>query len=198
MFGRLVIAAGIAALAAGCKYEAFPDPALSVRDTQLLALAPANTREFDPHRARYRVKNTTGEAPGTVVVDSDRKFLYFVEDGGTALRYEIAVGADEYIWRGNATVQRKAEWPTWTPMSEARKLNPALPAVVPGGPDNPLGSRALYLHDEDGRDTFIRIHGTNEPSSIGSNVSLGCVRMHNIDVIDLFNRVKIGARVVVR
>lgn len=199
VINRLFAAVCVVLALAGCKqYEMFPDPALSARDVELLALSPKFEREFDPFRARYRMKDPTGEAPGTIVVDSDVKFLYLVEDGGTALRYEISVGADEYVWRGVAFVRRKAEWPSWTPMSEARKLNPALPATVPGGPDNPLGARALYLYDDSGKDTFIRIHGTNEPEYIGRNVSLGCVRMNNIDAIDLFNRVKLGARVVVR
>jgi lipoprotein-anchoring transpeptidase ErfK/SrfK len=147
---------------------------------------------------RQRMRDNTGLEPGTIVIDSENKFLYFVEPGGTKLRYEISVGAQEYTWRGNAFIRRKAEWPNWVPMEEARKLNPALPKVVYGGPDNPLGARALYLYDEDGKDTYIRIHGTNEPEYIGQNVSLGCIRMHNVDVIDLFGRVNLGAKVVVR
>jgi lipoprotein-anchoring transpeptidase ErfK/SrfK len=189
---------GVAALLAACKSETFPDPALTAKDIELLALTPAFKRDNDPFRMRQRMKDTTGEAPGTIVVDSDAKFLYFVEQGGTMLRYEISVGASEFQWRGDAFVQRKAEWPNWVPMEEARKLNPALPKVVFGGPDNPLGARALYMHDETGKDTFIRIHGTNEPEMIGRNVSLGCIRMHNVDVIDLFNRVDMGAKVIVR
>ncbi len=194
----LLAVAGIAALLGACRVETFPDPALSARDVELLALTPAFARNQDPFRMRQRMKDNTGQSPGTIVIDSDSKFLYFVEDGGTMLRYEISVGAQEYTWRGDAFVQRKAEWPNWVPMEEARKLNPALPKVVTGGPDNPLGARALYLHDESGKDTYIRIHGTNEPEYIGQNVSLGCIRMHNVDVIDLFERVKLGARVIVK
>jgi lipoprotein-anchoring transpeptidase ErfK/SrfK len=197
-FARVLAILALAAAASACKHETFPDPSLSARDIQLMSLSPAFPRNQDPYRARYRMKDTTGQAPGTIVIDSDAKFLYFVEEGGTKLRYEISVGAQEYVWRGEATIQRKAEWPQWVPMEEARKLNPALPRVVPGGPDNPMGARALYLHDENGKDTYIRIHGTNEPEAIGQNVSLGCVRMHNVDVIDLAERVKLGARVIVR
>lgn len=189
---------GIAALAAGCRVETFPDPALSAKDVELLALTPAYARNQDPFRMRQRMRDDTGLEPGTIVIDSENKFLYFVEPGGTKLRYEISVGAQEYTWRGNAFIRRKAEWPNWVPMEEARKLNPALPKVVYGGPENPLGARALYLYDEDGKDTYIRIHGTNEPEYIGQNVSLGCIRMHNVDVIDLFGRVNLGAKVVVR
>ncbi|MGL5116801.1 MAG: L,D-transpeptidase [Beijerinckiaceae bacterium] len=189
---------GLAVLTAACKSETFPDPALTAKDVELLALTPSFNRDQDPFRLRQRMKDNTGEAPGTIIVDSDAKFLYFVEQGGTMLRYEISVGASEFQWRGDAVVKRKAEWPNWVPMEEARKLNPALPKVVFGGPDNPLGARALYMYDETGKDTFIRIHGTNEPEMIGRNVSLGCIRMHNVDVIDLFGRVDMGAKVIVR
>jgi lipoprotein-anchoring transpeptidase ErfK/SrfK len=196
---KLIAAALLAASAlAGCKTETFPDPRLSAKDVELLSLMPAHNRNQDPFRMRVRMKNNTGQEPGTIVIDSDAKFLYFVEDAGTMLRYEISVGAQEYTWRGEATVQRKAEWPQWVPMEEARKLNPALPKVVPGGADNPLGARALYLYDANGKDTYIRIHGTNEPEYIGQSVSLGCIRMHNVDTIDLYERAKLGARVIVR
>ena len=189
---------GLAAALAGCNTSTFPDPALSAKDVELLALTPKFARNQDAFRMRQRMKDNTGQEPGTIVIDSDNKFLYFVEDNGTMLRYEISVGAQEFTWRGDAVVRRKAEWPQWVPMEEARKLNPALPKVVLGGPDNPLGARALYLHDEAGKDTYIRIHGTNEPEYIGQNVSLGCIRMHNVDVIDLAERVKLGSKVVVR
>jgi lipoprotein-anchoring transpeptidase ErfK/SrfK len=188
----------VAALLAGCKTETFSDPALSAKDVELLALTPKFARNQDPFRMRQRMKNNTGEPAGTIIVDSDNKFLYFVEEAGTMLRYEISVGAQEFVWRGEAVVRRKSEWPQWVPMEEARKLNPGLPKVVLGGPDNPLGARALYLHDDAGKDTYIRIHGTNEPEYIGQNVSLGCIRMHNVDVIDLAERTKLGAKVVVR
>jgi lipoprotein-anchoring transpeptidase ErfK/SrfK len=195
---RLLAVSALAALAAACRVETFPDPALTARDVELMALMPAFARNQDAFRMRQRMKDNTGQPPGTIVIDSDAKFLYFVEDKGTMLRYEISVGAQEYTWRGEAFVKRKAEWPNWVPMEEARKLNPQLPKIVNGGPDNPLGARALYMHEADGKDTYIRIHGTNEPEYIGQNVSLGCIRMHNVDVIDLFNRVPMNAKVIVR
>jgi lipoprotein-anchoring transpeptidase ErfK/SrfK len=195
---RFPAAVMLAVLAAGCRTQTFPDPALTARDVELMALMPAFQRNQDPFRMRLRMRDNTGQTPGTIVIDSDAKFLYFVEEGGSMLRYEISVGAQEYTWRGEAFVRRKAEWPNWVPMEEARKLNPALPKIVNGGPDNPLGARALYLYDEAGKDTYIRIHGTNEPEYIGQNVSLGCIRMHNVDVIDLYNRVPMNAKVIVR
>jgi lipoprotein-anchoring transpeptidase ErfK/SrfK len=196
-FTRLLAASALAGLLAACNTQTFPDPALTARDTELLSLMPAFQRNQDAFRLRQRMKDNTKQPPGTIVIDSDAKFLYFVEEGGTMLRYEISVGAQEYTWRGEAFIRRKAEWPNWVPMEEARKLNPALPKVVNGGPDNPLGARALYMYDANGKDTFIRIHGTNEPEYIGQNVSLGCIRMHNVDAIDLYNRVQMGAKVVV-
>jgi lipoprotein-anchoring transpeptidase ErfK/SrfK len=194
----LIATVGLVAALAGCNVSTIPDPALSSKDVELLALTPKFSRNQDPFRMRQRMKDNTGQEPGTIVIDSDSKFLYFVEGNGSMLRYEISVGAQEFTWRGDAVVRRKADWPQWVPMEEARKLNPALPKVVLGGPDNPLGARALYLHDETGKDTYIRIHGTNEPEYIGQNVSLGCIRMHNVDVIDLAERVQLGSKVVVR
>ena len=204
MFSRLFRPLTVLALcltAGACNYASFPDPTLSSRDVELLALAPKSfNRDLDPSRARFRMPNTTGEkTPGTVVVDSDARFLYFVEEGGnTVLRYEISPGQDAHQWSGTATIGRKIEWPSWTPGPTARKMVPGLPGVVPGGPNSPLGARGIYLYDEKGKDTEYRIHGTNEPEMIGQPVSLGCIRMHNIDAIDLYNRVKVGAKVVVR
>ena len=199
MSARLfAVVVAFAAVLSGCKYEIYADPQLSSKDQELMALAPQWKIDYDPFRARFRMNNNTGQAEGTIIIDSEGKFLYFVESEKTMIRYPISVGQDEYLWRGVATIKRKTEWPGWTPMAEARKLNPALPATVPGGPNNPLGARALYLHDETGKDTFIRIHGTNEPENIGMNVSLGCIRLHNIDAIDLFNRVQLGTRVIAK
>ena len=196
----LAVACACFAAAACTEYSAFPDPKLSSRDVELLALTPPSlNRDLDPARARYRLPNPTSEkVPGTIVIENDARFLYLIEEGGMALRYEISPGMDSHQWKGTAYIQRKAEWPSWTPGNDARKMMPSLPGVVQGGPKNPLGARALYLHDEKGRDTEYRIHGTNEPEMIGHAVSLGCIRMHNIDVIDLHNRIKMGAKVVVR
>lgn len=200
---RPLLALGLCLSAAACgtSYQSFADPSLSSRDVELLALTPKSiNRDMDPIRARYRMPNTTGEkTPGTVVVETEGRFLYFVEEGGnTVLRYEISPGQDIHQWTGTVFVGRKVEWPSWTPGAEARKMMPGLPATVSGGPKNPLGARGIYLHDEKGKDTEYRIHGTNEPEMIGQPVSLGCIRMHNIDAIDLYSRIKVGAKVVVR
>lgn len=200
---RPAAALGLCLAAAACNtsYQRFSDPTLSSRDVQLLAATPKSVnRDMDPARARYRMPNSTGEkAAGTVVVDTEARFLYFVEEGGnTVLRYEISPGQDAHQWTGVTYVGRKVEWPSWTPGNEARKMMPSLPGTVTGGPKNPLGARGIYLNDEKGKDTEYRIHGTNEPEMIGQPVSLGCIRMHNIDAIDLYNKVKIGAKVVVR
>lgn len=198
---KACVAACVSLAAAACNtYTSFPDPSLSKRDVELLALAPQSfSRDLDPARARIRMPNSTGEkTPGTIIIDNEARFLYFVEDPQTVLRYEISPGMESHQWRGTATIGRKVEWPSWTPGKEARSMAPGLPATVAGGPNNPLGARGLYLYDERGRDTEYRIHGTNEPEMIGHPVSLGCIRMHNIDVIDLYARVQLGSKVIVR
>ncbi|MBB5752144.1 L,D-transpeptidase [Prosthecomicrobium pneumaticum] len=132
------------------------------------------------------------EAPGTIVVDTAAKFLYLVGPDGTARRYGVGVGREGFSWSGSETVSRKAEWPVWVPPAEMRARKPELPVRMEGGPDNPLGARALYLGD-----TLYRIHGTNEPWTIGKAASSGCIRMRNEDVVDLYERVAVGTRVVV-
>ncbi|NJL08460.1 MAG: L,D-transpeptidase [Methylacidiphilales bacterium] len=131
--------------------------------------------------------------PGTVIIDTSERRLYLVQDGGTALRYGIGVGREGFQWAGVKTISRKAEWPDWRPPSQMLKRRPDLPRYMPGGPDNPLGARAMYLGS-----SLYRIHGSNEPETIGQAVSSGCIRMTNDDVIDLYNRVRIGTTVVVR
>jgi lipoprotein-anchoring transpeptidase ErfK/SrfK len=143
------------------------------------------------------VRDPTGERPGTIVVDTASRKLYLVYPGGEAIRYGIGVGRQGFAWKGAATIGRKAEWPSWTPPTAMLKRRPDLPTFMEGGLDNPLGARALYLHSG-GRDTLFRIHGTNEPDTIGQAVSSGCIRMMNADVIDLYSRVRTGTRVVVR
>ena len=137
---------------------------------------------------------------GTVVVDPRSHFLYLVEGRGSARRYGVGVGKAGRAWAGSATIQRKAKWPSWTPTRNMIRREPEKYAQyangVPGGPDNPLGARALYLY-RNGRDTYYRIHGTNQPWSIGQSVSSGCIRMLNEHVADLYERVPLGARVVV-
>ena len=137
------------------------------------------------------------EPAGTVVVDAANRSLYYVRRGGRAIRFGIAVGRDGASWRGSAVVGRKAKWPTWTPTANMRRRDPKLPLQVRGGPENPLGARALYLF-QDGVDTLYRIHGTNEPWSIGKAASSGCIRMLNEDIFELFGSVPVGTRVVVR
>jgi lipoprotein-anchoring transpeptidase ErfK/SrfK len=191
---RIVPIIVCAGLLAGCTFKGVPDPALSARDAEFMALVP--DAEFDPHFARYEMNDPTHEPPGTIVVETKERQLYLVEPGGKALRYGVSVGDEAYGWTGKATVDRKAEWPAWNPPAEMIKRWPHVHAMQ-GGPMNPLGARALYLSDH-GKDTLYRIHGTNEPEKIGQAVSSGCIRMRNIDVVDLYNRVPVGATVIVR
>jgi len=157
---------------------------------------PDDSSEVSPRYARQIVANPTSYGPGTIVVDTRSKFLYLVLGGGRAIRYGIGVGREGFGWRGVTTVGRKAPWPDWRPPAEMRARQPHLPVLVKGGPDNPLGARALYLY-RGKRDTLYRIHGTNERWSIGRSVSSGCFRMLNEDVVDLYRRVPVGTRVVV-
>lgn len=131
-------------------------------------------------------------SPGTVVVKTAERRLYLVLDDGKALKYGIGVGRPGFAWAGQHTVTRKAEWPGWTPPPEMRRRQPHLPAYMAGGPENPLGARAMYIGS-----TYYRIHGSNEPWTIGQAVSSGCFRMTNDDVTDLYERIRVGARVVV-
>lgn len=138
-----------------------------------------------------------GEEPGTVVIDTRGRTLLLVTGPEAAIAYDVAVGRRDEQWTGVVYVGRKTEWPSWSPTAAMRRRDPKLPGVVPGGPGNPLGARALYLY-VDGRDTSYRIHGTNAPGSIGREASSGCIRMRNADVEDLYGRVDKGALVVVR
>jgi lipoprotein-anchoring transpeptidase ErfK/SrfK len=149
-------------------------------------------RAVDPRFLRQLVSYSGSEAPGTVIVDTTNKFLYLVEDGGKALRYGIGVGRPGFLWSGVKSVTAKREWPDWRPPAEMIARRPDLPRFMPGGVDNPLGARALYLGS-----SLYRIHGSNEPWTIGTNVSSGCIRMRNDDVTDLYERVKVGTKVVV-
>ena len=142
------------------------------------------------------VANPTRQPPGTVVVDTATRHLYLVQADGAAIQYGIGVGRQGFAWKGTANVQRKAEWPAWVPPSDMLKRRPDLPRRMEGGLENPLGARALYLF-QGNHDTMYRIHGTNEPDTIGKAVSSGCIRMMNADVIDLYRRVSVGAKVVV-
>lgn len=155
---------------------------------------------IDPVYLRTVVSYPTREKPGTIVIDTDDRHLYLVQDQETAIRYGIGVGAEGRTWAGRAKIGRKAEWPRWTPTAAMVERDPEKNGPwatgMPAGIDNPLGARALYLYIN-GRDSLYRIHGTNEPDSIGESVSSGCIRMLNQDVIDLYKRVPTGTTVVV-
>ena len=140
---------------------------------------------------RQQVNYPTTEAPGTIVIDTPNTYLYFVLGGGRAIRYGIGVGRDGFTWSGVKTIERKSEWPDWLPPADMLQRQPYLPRFMAGGPGNPLGARAMYLSG-----TVYRIHGTNKPSSIGTHVSSGCIRLLNEDVIDLYGHTHIGTKVV--
>lgn len=145
---------------------------------------------------RQSVAYSGREPVGTILINKRERFLYYIESPGRAIRFGIAVGRDGARWNGEAIIGRRARWPAWTPTANMRRRNPSLPQRVPGGPQNPLGARALYLY-RDGRDTLYRVHGTNEPWTIGKAASSGCIRMLNEHVFELFGTVRNGARVVV-
>ena len=148
--------------------------------------------QVDPKFDRQVVDYRGEEKPGTIVIDTPNKFLYLVEEDGKALRYGIGVGRPGFTWAGEKTITAKREWPDWRPPADMLQRRPDLPRFMPGGIDNPLGARAMYLGS-----TLYRIHGSNEPWTIGTNVSSGCIRMRNEDVTDLYGRVKVGTKVVV-
>ena len=167
--------------------------------------APASAAPFDsgpladfltlfrqPGIPKRTVAWTQTQAPGTIVVSTSARRLYFVNGDGTAIEYGVGVGRNGFTWSGTKTITRKAEWPGWTPPPQMLRRRPDLPRHMPGGIDNPLGARALYLGS-----SLYRIHGSNEPDTIGAAVSSGCIRMTNNDVVDLYNRVKVGTKVVV-
>jgi lipoprotein-anchoring transpeptidase ErfK/SrfK len=145
---------------------------------------------------KHIVDYSRAEAPGTILIDTDARFLYYVLPNRKAIRYGVAVGEEAQAWSGVAQVGRKAEWPDWIPTADIQARLGPYPARVPGGPANPLGARAIYLY-QGAKDTLYRIHGTNQPEFIGQARSSGCIRMTNEDVIDLYDRVHEGATVVV-
>ena len=195
--GFVLIALGL--MVGGCveaTLEPAPETSLKPRDRELLAHAPyAQASIPEPYR-RHIVDYHRKEAPGTIVVDTDARYLYFVLANKKAIRYGVTVGEQALIWSGVAKVGNMTEWPSWTPTAgEHERLGP-IPNFVSGGPHNPMGARALYLY-ANGKDTLFRIHGTNQPEYIGSAISSGCIRLTNEDVIDLYNRAKVGTTVVV-
>ena len=149
-------------------------------------------RTVDPRYQKQVVNYDGRERGGTVIINTNERLLYLIQDDGTAIRYGIGVGRPGFTWAGVRQVTRKREWPDWTPPPEMLKRRPDLPRHMEGGPENPLGARAMYLGS-----TLYRIHGSNEPWTIGTAVSSGCIRMRNEDVIDLYERVRVGTRVVV-
>jgi len=172
------------------------DASLTSRDRQLLAHTPYAQANI-PERFRRHIVDYPGrEAPGTILVDTDARYLYFILPKGQAFRYGVAVGEEALAFSGVAAVGKMAEWPDWIPTAEIQARLGPYPARVHGGPANPLGARALYLY-QGNKDTLYRIHGTNQPEYIGQAISSGCIRMTNEDVIDLFDRVRQGATVVV-
>ena len=152
----------------------------------------ASRRGFDPRYERRVVNYQTSEKPGTIVIDKSSKYLYLVQGGGKAIRYGVGVGRPGFSWRGTYRITRKAEWPSWRPPAAMRQRQPWLPTYMEGGPGNPMGARALYIGD-----TLYRVHGTNEPWTIGQEMSSGCIRLRNQDVIHLYERVKVGAKIKV-
>jgi lipoprotein-anchoring transpeptidase ErfK/SrfK len=187
-FFRLALIAGtaVAATATAAIAEIDPltrQPLVSYVDPAK-AQATAIPREIVSFSGTYR--------PGTIVINTAERRLYYVLPDGKAVRYGVGVGRPGFEWGGTQTITRKAEWPSWTPPSQMLKRRPDLPRFMPGGPENPMGARALYLGS-----TLYRIHGSNEPETIGQAVSSGCIRMLNEDVIDLYERAKDGTRVVV-
>jgi lipoprotein-anchoring transpeptidase ErfK/SrfK len=174
-------------------YEGFQDGEFFIE--------PVAARHLTEQVVRREVDYTGPESAGTIIVDTHSRKLYYVLEGGRAMRYGIAVGREGLAFQGNGTIQRKAEWPSWQPTANMLRTQPEMyghyAAGLPGGLENPLGARAMYLY-KGGRDTYFRIHGTVDNASIGRATSAGCIRLFNQDAIDLYDRVKIGAKVKVR
>ena len=190
----------IGGLVAGCTgsstLELASDANQTPRDRALLAHTPYARATIPQQFQRHVVDFKGRETPGTIVIDTNARYLYYVMAKGKAIRYGVTVGEEAQAWSGVATVGRMAEWPDWVPTREIQARLGPYPARVPGGPANPLGARGIYLYDG-GKDTLYRIHGTNQPEYIGQAISSGCIRMTNEDVIDLYTHVRMGATVVV-
>jgi lipoprotein-anchoring transpeptidase ErfK/SrfK len=195
MFGHILVTMVlVCASFAQAQAQAFRPPQVTMPIEDQPGYVPDTSAEQLP--AAYRrqlVFYRTTEAPGTIIVHTSERFLYLVQGNNRAVRYGIGVGRDGFQWSGLLKISRKAEWPDWRPPPEMIERQPYLPRFMAGGPGNPLGARALYLGE-----TIYRIHGTNQPQTIGQSVSSGCFRLVNPDVIDLFDRVPVGTKVVVR
>lgn len=175
-----------------------PRPPAALQETMEIGDEPGrvSTEEVsisDGPYARQMVLFRSNEAPGTVVIHSGERFLYIVQGNGRALRYGIGVGREGFTWSGQVQVSRKAEWPDWRPPPEMLQRQPYLPRFMAGGPGNPMGARALYLGS-----TVFRVHGTNQPETIGQAISSGCFRLANGDIVDLYDRVPVGTKVIIR
>ena len=196
--GLLVVLFGVGIVLGGCMQSTI-EPAseanLTPRDRMLLAAAPYQKAAIPGAYQRHIVDYHRKEAAGTVVIDTDARYLYYVLPGGKAIRYGVTVGEEALAFSGVSKIGRMTEWPAWTP-TEDIKRRMHVPNFVSPGPQNPMGARALYLF-EGNKDTLYRIHGTNQPEYIGHAISSGCIRMTNEDVIDLYKRVKLGTTVVV-
>jgi lipoprotein-anchoring transpeptidase ErfK/SrfK len=198
---ELVLLGFAAALAlGGCVAQGTLAPASQAnwtpRDRQLLAHVPYRQASIPGQYQRQIVEYPRKELPGTIVVDTNNRLLYYVLSQGKAIRYGVTVGEEALAWSGVAKIGRKEEWPAWVPTPEIKHRLANIPNYVSPGPHNPMGARALYLYQGD-KDTLFRIHGTNQPEYIGRAISSGCIRMTNEDAIDLYNQVKIGAPVIV-
>jgi lipoprotein-anchoring transpeptidase ErfK/SrfK len=189
----LLVLAIAAASAAGAPALAQPVPNPGQAALKLDTEMDAGTGALEDAFVKRPVYYRTNEPPGTIIVDTSERFLYLIKGNGTAIRYGIGVGRDGFQWAGLLRITRKAEWPDWTPPDEMINRQPYLPRWMAGGPGNPLGARAMYLGG-----TVYRIHGTNQPETIGHAVSSGCFRLVNDDVIDLYNQVAVGNKVIVR
>ncbi len=168
-------------------------PAIAAPRSQQPTYDPRYGHPIDPAFLPREVAYSGDQPKGTIIIDTEARYLYFVEGGGMAMRYGVGVGRPGFEWAGVHKVTRKAQWPEWTPPDEMRQRVPNLPVHMVGGVNNPLGARALYLGS-----TLYRIHGSNEPWTIGHAVSSGCIRMRNQDIVDLYGRVKVGTRVIVK
>ena len=180
-------------VAAGLMFSASPGFAQQPDVGDQPGLIPDDSVQLEPEYQRQMVLYRTTEPPGTIIVQTSERHLYLVQGNGRALRYGIGVGRDGFQWQGLQKISRKAEWPDWTPPPEMIERQPYLPRFMAGGPGNPLGARALYLGA-----TVYRIHGTNRPDTIGTAVSSGCFRLVNSDVADLYDRVPVGTKVIIR
>jgi lipoprotein-anchoring transpeptidase ErfK/SrfK len=192
-----IVAAGIAFVGASAAQAQFFRPLDNIPQPTTRDVEPGQqggSPEAVPYQYRRQpVYFRSHEAPGTIVIDTSERFLYLIQSPTNAMRYGIGVGRDGFTWTGILKITRKAEWPDWTPPAEMIERQPYLPRWMAGGPGNPLGARAMYLGN-----TVYRIHGTNAPETIGHAVSSGCFRLVNDDVADLYARVAVGAKVIVR